>query len=670
MVLELKTDNQTIINDVNFEYTIFIDDLNKGVISLIGNTPLQLGLLNNGNLVKIYRDGNLDFVGRINSTGNIEGNSLKLLMRGEEEEYVKDKCDISILGTLGVWKNTASATIFSAILNSGVNYSAGTINTGVNIDFKVANSDSKWNAITNLINKVGQFKFIDYPNQEVDILNSIGNSNVDILNEGTDFDFLYFQNSEPKAKKIIVYGKGDGVYQITATATSGSYTAGEDNTEVINDPTIISVSEAQKRADIELAKLEQNIKVYDIPINNPYKTYTIGDTLIINAPSYNINGDSVKIVSITRGRSGGNEFLRIEVTNTEFSRTLSSTKQKLAQQQSENRNKQTFMQGSGNTLTFNGILNAKSGAPLRVEFELSDSFIKDEAGNIRVNEFVVDYDVDPYRKEYGTASFTGSDPQVQNSSGSDAPGVSGTGGSNTLRNVFVSSAARENDGGTGTFLKLRAPYTPSSMDFAFIDIQLYISGITGSGTLAFNVYNNTVGATVLTESTGLSSDSYIASSNPSTDASINVGRGDWLHLNVTSLPPGGVVERGTITCTLERDHNHSAGSLAADNHNHTDGSYDINASDLDYVSIGDDVSDAGSLNATSVVLRLYHWNGSAWILKNTIAPSGVTLAQGVDISNGGTYPDASGFWKVEIEPNGSDPDLVQSIIRLKHNLDN
>lgn len=670
MALELRTSNQTIINDINFEYSRIIDDINRAVITLAGNTNFQRNLLGVGNYIEIYNNGVLDFRGKINSSGNIEGNSVKLIVRGEEEEYVKDNCDTSVLGTSGVWKSTASATIAAAILNTGVHYSAGTIDTGTNIDFRVANSDSKWNAFINLSNKVGQDKYVDYINQEIDLLNSLGSSNVDTLNEGTDFDFMYYQESEAKAKKVVVYGKGDGNNQLSATATSGSYVAGEDNLEVINDPTCISSSELQERADTELAALENNIKVYEIPVNNPFKTYSIGDTLTVNAPSYDINGDTVRIVKITRGRRGKNQFLNIEVTNEGYSRTIRSARQKIAQQASENRNKQTYMQGSGNTLTFGNQINATSGAPLIVPFQLPDSFIKDEAGTIRVTTMTLDYDVDPYRKGVGTASFDGSDPQVQNISDTTQPTVTGTSGASEIWESIGSDSASFT-AGTGGFSTELETSSFDTDDYYMLNVTVTVSGPTSVAddeTLAWEIEVD--GAQQIVDfktDFGNSSYSaafkigYIVRSTQSGSGTVAVGFRASTSMSISASV--------TVYGALDT-HTHDDGSYSAANHSHNDGTYDINASDIDDISIGDSVSDAGSVNATSVNIYLDYWNGSAWINKHSILTTGQTLDTDVDITDSGTYPDASGFWRVRVYPNNASPDLVKGIVKLKHSLDN
>lgn len=665
MVLELRTGNQTIINDANFEYTIAMNDINKAEIVTMGNTAFQTNLLAIDSFVEIYRDGVLEFKGQIEGRENADGNSSKFILRGAEVVYVNDDCDITSLGTNGIWKNTASATIFTEILNDGVGFSAGTVEAGTNVDNRVARSDSLWNALMSMINKTNQEKYIDYVNSEIDIVDSVGTPNVDTLNEKADFPFLTFVEQKPKAKKVNVYGSGDGENQIFATATSGGYAAGTDNTVSIEDPTIISTSEAQTRANAELAALEQNIKIYTIPVNNPFKNYFVGDTLTINAPTYGIEGDSVRIVSITRGRKGDTDTMRIEVTNTEYARLIKSTKQKIASDAHKQRMKNTYMQGSGNTLTFKDSLNAQSSAPLRTIFQLPDSFIKDEAGNIRVNSFTVDYDVDPYRKEVGTASFDGTDPQVQNASANTQPTVSGVSGTVDLM-AFEGSDIGTEDVSDTDWDELASEAVSGTIELLIAHVGIDINS-GGPGDLWMRVvFAGDVYWQGRLASDSQGGDKYVRT------VVIPVLQSISSRVDIDAqIISGSVVNASTQLDVYQQDlgHFHNDGSYAAANHLHNDGSYDINANDINDISIGDAVSDAGALNATSVELRLYHWSGSAWILKNTVSALGVVPTLDEDISNSGTYPDASGFWKVETEPNGGSPDFVQAIIKLKHKLD-
>ena len=119
-------------------------------------------------------------------------------------------------------------------------------------------------------------------------------------------------------------------------------------------------------------------------------------------------------------------------------------------------------------------------------------------------------------------------------------------------------------------------------------------------------------------------------------------------------------------------HSHDDGTYNAANHGHPDGTYDINASDLDNISIGDDVGEAGTINASSVNIYLdfYNTGTSNWDNKHSIMATGVTMETDVDITNSGTYPDAAGFWRVRIEPITATADFAQAIVKIKNAVDN
>lgn len=705
MTLEIKTGNQTIINDVSFEYSENLNELNRAILNIDGNTNFQRSLLTVGSVITILRNGSIEFIGKINSVGNFDGNGVKLIARGEEEEYIKKNVTKSNFGTNGVYTNTASASIYSDILNEGVTYSAGSIATGVNLDFKVSDGDSLFNTLLNLHTKTGQEHKIDYINKLVNVSNTLGSSNVDTLNQGSDFDFMEFNESEPKAKKVIVYGKGDGSFQITGTATDAGFIEGTHNTIVIRDPTIISNSEASKRANIELNKFKENIKTYRIPVTNPFKNYALGDTIKINAPSYGVIDEEVRIVRLIRGRKGRNEYLNIEVTNANYSRTFKNAQQKIAEETLKNRNKDTFMQGSGNTLNFNAQINGNNTYPLSIPFNLPESFIKDESGNIRVNSFTFDYDIDPFRKGAGGVSVSGDllvsgtssfdDPFLQSSSSaSTQPSVTGS--------VENSPVTPRLSGSLKTYVDTDLNYTAttsystrcsvtlaenydlivmramfdlnsSTSNLPDLHFRLRIAGtsyiydkLTFLDASIENQYYISHIIPFVNNSAGIAVDLLVKKDSISVDLIF-----DSIELRVTGILADHThADGGGLSAS---NHGHANGNYQVDNHGHGDGSYDIPTSEFTKVTIGDIISDAASVNATAMDWKLYYFNGSTWDLKNSgtrTFPVGLTFEKNIDISNGGVYPDNSGDWRLDVFTNTVNGDLIKSNINIKHNLDN
>jgi hypothetical protein len=169
----------------------------------------------------------------------------------------------------------------------------------------------------------------------------------------------------------------------------------------------------------------------------------------------------------------------------------------------------------------------------------------------------------------------------------------------------------------------------------------------------------------------------------------NIGVGpcsaDTIYLEVNPLSAGSITVDGFLSLT-QQEHTHAISSwntssanaavsdvnktpgLGVDSHGHTDGSYAA-ASHNHSVAIGDGISDAGSTNATSVDIYVDFWNGSAWINKHSVLTTGKTIDFDVDLSNGGTYPDAAGFWRARVFTDSANADLVQGTIKCKHELD-
>ena len=98
--------------------------------------------------------------------------------------------------------------------------------------------------------------------------------------------------------------------------------------------------------------------------------------------------------------------------------------------------------------------------------------------------------------------------------------------------------------------------------------------------------------------------------------------------------------------------------------------YEIDSTEVGSITIGDGVGEAGTTNATSLNVSLYFWSGAAWILKKTYTATGDTLGLDMDLTDGGTYPDATGFWQLRVLTNSADSDFLQGIVKVKHEIDN
>jgi len=402
------SDTGTIIPDVGFNYTDKLNDINEGNIKISGTGSVRRGLLAIGSNIEIKKDGTRVFYGLLDNIDYLDGGAINFHISGYEIWLAKKNGTYSN----SPYKNTASASIFSDLIGESPKLSAGTIEAGSNIDFRVAKTDSLWNGISNLARKVSQDVQIDYINLEVDVLDHRGSTtSVLTFNDGIDIYNLRKSEAYPLGNKIIVYGKGDGANQITATSSDATSisTYGE-ITRVVTDRTIMSTSEAQKLADAEKLITKDPVEVYDFDVMNPNQSFIAGDIITLNSTDKDLDNVDVRIVGIERGVRNGVEYLTLQVTNSAYSSLIKKRNDILSKVVKQQRDTDTYMQGSGNTQSWARGINAKLDTPLVIPFYVSSDFVTDEAGNMRIDSLTLDYDVDPYRKGVGDSSETNKAP--------------------------------------------------------------------------------------------------------------------------------------------------------------------------------------------------------------------------------------------------------------------
>lgn len=691
----------TMIADAGFNYTDKLNAINDANIKITGSSTIKRSLIETGSQVFISRNGTLEHHGLVNSVDFLDGGGISVLSQGYETWMAKENGDYS--GS--PWDNTASATIYSAVIGESNYFTAGTIEAGTNIDQRFYETDSLWNALMNLRAKTSQDIGIDYENTEIDILDHKGsstsvatfNSNIQIIN-------MRVSQSYPLGNDVRVYGKGDGDNQIK----SDSSTAGQDATskstygtirKIVRDPSVLTIDEADLLADALVAVYKNPVKIYDFEVINPSQDLISGDVITLNAPSQGLSNEEVRIVRIERGVRNGNEYLTLQVTNKEYSLLLKNKNEIIAGIEKIARDQQTYMQGTTNILTFSDQINADNTSSLKIIANFSDSEIFDEAGKRRVNAFTLDYDVDKYRRGVGDASEDNIAPGVAGSSSNTQPGVSGS-SSNTQPGVSGSSASV-----SSTYYPVNGSFSSvycSSGSWTTVDTLSSASLISAVGSanalnnplvcylwayessggpedVYFRIYNSYSGEEFVSYIPGFDSTSgnFIISN---VGAGIFTASGQNVYFQVKpvtgALSVTGLVGIGTNYhlhgdgTYYANNHLHADGSLYANNHLHADGTYSASSHNHNVV-IGDAVSDAGSINATQISIYLDYWNTgtTTWDNKHSILNTGKTLDTDLDISDSGTYPDAAGFWRTRIITDNATPDLVKGVIKCKHNLD-
>ncbi len=706
----LNGDDGTVVADVGFAYSDNLNDINEADIKISSTSTAKRSLLEIGSIIEISRETTLEFKGIIDDISYLTGGTVVFHVTGYEFWLVKENGDYAN----SPWQATASATIFSDIIGESNYLTAGTIEAGFSIDFRLIDTQSIFNGITNLAKKTTQDIQIDYTDLEVDILDHRGSTtSVGTFNDGKNIENVRVNFAYPLGNHILVKGKGDGDNQIKGSAQDATSisTYGRIKRTVI-DRSCSSTAEANKLADAELPLTKDITKILDFDFINPNESVSTGDIITINADE--VSDETFRIVGLQRGIRGTTEFLKAQVTNPAFKQLIRVRNKILARFEKNNIDANSYMQGSGNENTWGLGINAKTNNPLKIQFFLPTSYIQDEIGNTNVKNLTVSYDIDPYKSQYGTASYDGSDPQVQNSSantepdvenssgltapdvandsGLTAPSVSGTSG------VKWSGSQIGSDTGTGVSCSngvwTTVASVPTTNTDLFVYANFYVKGDSGGPEDILVKLENT-GEITGTDSRfavyqdGFRDDAFVRIDGTSAgqddlndairvrvwpftgaitvDAFLNVYEASHSHSDGSYAAANHSHDDGTYSAA---NHSHDDGTYNAANHPHADGTYDINAADIDNISIGDDVSDAGSLNSASVNLYLDFWNGSNWINKHSILNTGVTIETDVDISNSGTYPDAAGYWRVRIEPITATPDFAQGIVRIKNAIDN
>lgn len=709
------SDKGTINPDAGFRYNINLNQVNEAEIKISGTGANRRGLLTIGATVEIYRDGTLEFKGLIDNTDYFVGGTVVFHASGWEVWLAKENG--SYAGS--PWTSTASATIFSAIIGESSYFTAGTINAGFSTDFRLTQSQTLYNSLSNLANKTQQDIGVDYINDEIDILDHIGSSSsVATLNEGKEITNLRRSVGYPRGNNILVYGKGDGDNQVEGSASDAtSISTYGTVTKTVIDRSIITDAEADKLAAAVLAKEKDPPNIYDFELTNPdYGPVTLGDHITLNALDQDVVNEEVRIVGIERGETGPSQYCSLQVTNPSLKTLMRRQNKIIAKLKKDQIDDNSYMQGNTVTNEWGSGINADSTHAAKVGFYVPPEF-ETETGNLEVLWMNVDYDIDPYNNQFGDASFTGSDPQVQNDSGdkdaavsgnsdttqafvagtSDSfqPGVSGTSGSTTPNSAAGVSvwASYTND------YSIRYNKSLCHVEENVLgDSEYYTTRVVG-------LYMNATGGTVTVDRSMEDANGSSYSSNYS------LGNGSVIYYSQGSSSSGNTsgyakfwddnyncsLAAGTQENIYEHSHSshthgdgsyyanshthadgsyyavshsHADGSYLAASHNHPDGSYDINAADLNYISIGDSVSEAGSVNATGATITLEYWNGSSWVTKYTRVFGSDTLKTNVDMTNSGTFPDVDGYWRILITPNSANADFVNAKVRLKFKIDN
>ena len=319
-ITNTSSETGTVVPDVGFKYTDRLNGINEATIKFSGIGQIRKGLLEVGSIVEIKKDGTRDFYGLVNDINYLAGGAVVANVMGFEGWLALENG--AYAGS--PWTATASATIASAIIGESSEFTAGTIEAGSNIDFRLVTTDSLYNALSNLVRKTQQDLGIDYVNLEVDVLDHKGSStSVATLNSGIEISNVRSNQIYPRGNIIRVIGSSEGETEIVGFAEDATSKSTYGNlTLEIRDRSISTTAEANLLAVAELAINKDPIEIYDFDVNTFSLSIVSGDVITLNARSQEINAKDVRVVGVERGIIGSQELMVIQVANESYAKSV------------------------------------------------------------------------------------------------------------------------------------------------------------------------------------------------------------------------------------------------------------------------------------------------------------------------------------------------------------
>jgi hypothetical protein len=636
--------------------------------------------------ITIYRDSELLVSGVVYHATYFQGGGISVTGFNKELIFTETKCPVTSGTHAKTYTSTNANTIFSDLVGGVSGWSAnvtGSTATAIT-SFKTSDSMSAWNGIIQLCKLTGKDVYFDRGTLTAYLSDKKGTASVFHFHEGRDISDISYDRSRAKASKVIVYGKGDGENQIIGTAGSGTPVI------EVTDKNIIDTTAANLRATKELALIQQSIKQYSFSVSDVTNPLIVGDQGKITASSLGLSAEDVDVTRTVRAiTQTGIESLAIEVTNTEF-RITSSSRQEVILAASKNALlSDTSMQGSGNAFTWTNAINANSTYGNVVEFYISDTFFKDDAGNIRINSLVADGSIAKFRQGVGTASESNVAPGLTGGntashkhdaydSGHDHTLPSMTSGSLQIIDL-VGSGSVASTTVSGWSNDIISVSLDGSYDFLYMRVIMQADSWSGTTPVGFRIHKGTgggadyqltkyfIGNTAFNTYFIKEIDPYPLFASSTATMYLDIYSETSHDYNIWFYVYGGV-----------QTHSHSVTGYSAqsglaavadapktpsltgnsDSHNHS-------------VTVGSGIGEAVGVNAAGGYLSLDYWNGATWTSKNSVHFEGAGIrVEDVSMTSAGTYPDVTGWWRVVLYTDNATPDYTELTVRIKHNLEN
>ena len=669
-----------------FETTL--NGITKWEIALDGVNSINRAEITTGAIVDGYLGSSHVISGVIENIKNLQGGGMIIGGFNVELDLAEEECPIDSGKTTKTYTSTDDDTIFADLITSlsGTWFSDVASSTATSVSaFRVSESMSVWEGIIQLIRLTAKDIHVNISTQTVSLLDRQGSNDAFAYNEGLDIGNISFNESKPKASKVIIYGKGDGTQQITGSAGSGTPVV------KIIDRNILNSTEADNRATKELALISAATKQYRFNVYDVTKTVTVGDRGSITANSLGLFNAVVDVVAVRRGvDQKGIEVLNVQVSNSEY-RVASRSQQASAGSSKANYlTSQSSMQGSGNLAPWAGQINGNSTYGLKIPFYI-DSRFEDEAGVLRIDSLGIDYDIDKYSSQFGTATDSGHDHDTStantiNHKHDPADGGHDHGLPTMTSSTYTLMSSLGTDSITNETISTawESIFTyrlNGTYEIVYCVIELEENSWSGTDVIGIKIttspYGEAPNPTI----------KYIHNDFPITTADaipfrmtipIDIMQSTDVSLTVSMYSDGNLAYDGAYTVIGgPASHSHSITGYDADSDNAAITSDNENPAltgDTDEnnasITIGDGVGEAAGVNATDVSIFIDKWNTgtSAWDNKASGSP-GDTLGWNYD-PGAGVYPDSTGWWRARILTNHATADLIKGIVKVKHQMDN
>ena len=408
----------------NLELLEFEDAVNQHV-----NVTVKLAGVSQFNFAEdaefvVKKGGGTLFKGVLQEVDPGSFNNIRLIGSG----YLSELTGSSVDTTQGTFDGVNFSTIVDALAD-GVSVAQRTLSTNNNLpstinvdDFRA--SSTQLEDLNRLMGEFGVEYFTSFDSNGDPVLNytdqirntssgdPVGTIKTSGPNQTAEEINQNYNRREGDFDGVIVRGYGDGDDQITARA--GNVDSKGDRVFIYTDKTILSDSQAQKRAQELNDSRTVEWREIEVKPNDPNRLYGVGDVLKVDSKDAKLNDNFRVVETYFKIRPETNDF--------ESELTLSNRKpsfiSEFKSEQEKTQSQTDYMQGSRNVWGDKESSNATSEKRFTLDFEVPKDVV-DVSGKNRLTEIEFNYASEPFKgaaevNDDDKISASNFDPGVKN----------------------------------------------------------------------------------------------------------------------------------------------------------------------------------------------------------------------------------------------------------------